>query len=38
MYEYFFSVIIVVTGVGLLLAAQELIIFPIWRGRRTLSV
>jgi len=38
MYEYFFSVIIVVAGVGLLLAAQELIIFPIWRGRRTLSL
>lgn len=38
MYEYLFSVVIVVTGVGLLLAAQELIIFPMWRGRRTLSV
>jgi hypothetical protein len=38
MYEYLFSVIVVVTGVGLLLVAQELIIFPIWRGRRTFSV
>jgi len=38
MYEYLFSVVIVVTGVGLLLVAQELIIFPIWRGRRTFSV
>ena len=38
MYEYLFSVIVVVTSVGLILVAQELIIFPIWRGRRTFSV